>query len=211
MNTPIGDAAHYRREAIGAFAHDIRTPLTALRMAIDIGRHAAPPGSDSVILDDELAAMVASALGDVELLVDTLQESSRLERGKLRLDEGPADLSRVVDHAAALADGTLALDGAAPPLQGPWDAARLARAIAAIAGAVARVSGRAPAGLSINASARSVALEITAGDAHASDEPFVAGAGFAYFHARQTLETMGAMVSDAHGPGYARASIILPR
>lgn len=208
METPGADAGHYRREAIGAFAHDLRTPLTALRMAIDIGRQAG--GGDTVALDEQLAGMVDDALAEIEQLTDALQEASRLDRGKASLTRGHANLADVLAAADALAGGALVSGGPAPDTSGSWDADRLARAVAGVATAVARLAGTGAASLTVRAQSP-LELDIRAGDGGGRGEPFAAEAGFRYFHARQVLEAMGATVVDARGPGFAFVRITLPK
>ena len=75
------DAELFRREAMGAFAHEVRTPLTSIRMVMELARRQSSEGQ--LMLDAELAEMLSSAVDDLLGLADDLQEGSRLERGKL--------------------------------------------------------------------------------------------------------------------------------
>ena len=209
MTNPTGDTAYYRREAIGAFAHDLRTPLTALRMALDIGRQPGDRADAVVMLDEQLAAMVDGALGEIERLVDALQESSRIERGKLRLERGPTALTEVLAHAAGLAGPQFHIEREPPGTSGPWDAGRLAGAIASVATAVARLAGAESAAIAARKGA-AIELEIRAGEPADDVAPFAADAGFGYFYARQILEAMGATVTDARAAGFAAVRISLP-
>lgn len=208
MDTPEAAASHYRREAIGAFAHDLRTPLTALRMAVDIGRQLA--GGDTVTLDEQLVGMVEGALAEIEALADALHEASRLERGKLTLGDGPADLGEVLAAAQAQARGALTAGAVPAGVSGPWDGHRLAGALASVAASVVRLAGTETATLAIQ-NESPLELEVRAGAPGAGGEPFAAGAGFRYFHARQLLEAMGGRVVDQHGAGFALVRITLPR
>ena len=60
------DEEHYRREAMGAFAHEVRTPLTSIRMVMELGRRQAPAGQ--LALDGELSAMLTSSVDDLQRL-----------------------------------------------------------------------------------------------------------------------------------------------
>ncbi|GAB4327508.1 MAG: hypothetical protein Kow0010_11020 [Dehalococcoidia bacterium] len=209
MDRPRPDNGYYRREAIGAFAHDLRTPLTALRMALDIGRQLARSADAVITLDQQLAGMVDDALGEIERLADALQESSRIERGKLHLERGPAALADVLSRAAVLAGDKLHIEQGPPGATGLWDADRLAAAVASVATAVARLAGAEAARLAawkISA----IELEVRAGEPAGDVAPFAADAGFGYFHARQVLEAMGATVTDARGAGFATVRVSLP-
>ena len=207
MTNPTGDTAYYRREAIGAFAHDLRTPLTALRMALDIGRQPGDRADAVVMLDEQLAAMVDGALGEIERLVDALQESSRIERGKLRLERGPTALTEVLAHAAGLAGPQFHIEREPPGTSGPWDAGRLAGAIASVATAVARLAGAESAAIAARKGA-AIELEIRAGEP--ANAKHCRATAFAYFYARQILEAMGATVTDARAAGFAAVRISLP-
>ncbi|MDZ7727949.1 MAG: histidine kinase dimerization/phospho-acceptor domain-containing protein [Dehalococcoidia bacterium] len=86
-----------RREGVGAFVHELRTPLTSLRMVIELARRSSE--GDRLVLDEELAQMMESSLQDLQDLAQSLQEGSWLERGKIQLGTGPADLATVLDNA----------------------------------------------------------------------------------------------------------------
>jgi len=87
-----------RREAAGAFAHDLRTPLTALRMALDLAGKGAGEGH---ALDGELSAVVRGSLADLEGLVDDFHAASRIERALLEPASERCELSAVLAEARA--------------------------------------------------------------------------------------------------------------
>src|SRR6188768_3431559 len=117
------DPEMYRREAIGAFAHEIRTPLTSIKIAMDLARRQSAEGE--LLLDPELAEMLRTSVEDLERLTDDLQETSRLERGRLALSTGPCDLMAAIEAARDML-GQVELRGISEPgIEGPWDAPRL--------------------------------------------------------------------------------------
>jgi NtrC-family two-component system sensor histidine kinase KinB len=85
-----------RSELIGVASHELKTPLTTLRMNLRLLGEGA----------DELSArqreMVEAALGGCEELAGTIEELldvARIEAGQLRLDLAPVDLERVLEQA----------------------------------------------------------------------------------------------------------------
>ena len=160
----LDDRELYRQEAIGAFSHEIRTPLTSLRMVLELARQGAQGGQ--LVLDSELAGMLDASIADLQQLADDLQEVSQLERGKLRLSRGPADLCAAFEAAAVLLAPRIQLAGDRPaPVLGPWDPPRLVRALAGFAEATHRIGdGRGLVHVTCTAAAREVGLTFRGGD-----------------------------------------------
>ncbi|HMO96258.1 MAG TPA: histidine kinase dimerization/phospho-acceptor domain-containing protein, partial [Tepidiformaceae bacterium] len=132
------DPELYRREAMGAFAHEVRTPLTSIKMVMELARRQSRDGE--FILDAELAEMLRTSVEDLQELADDLQEASRLERGRLVLAMGPCDLGAAVDAARDMMVNGPQLAGTSPHgVEGPWDARRLVRALAGFAQAANRI------------------------------------------------------------------------
>jgi len=205
------EAEHYRREAIGAFVHEVRTPLTSLRMVMELARRQSNDGQ--LFLDAELAQMLSSSLADLQRLADGLQEGSRLERGKLPLSRGPCHLPEVVETAREVIAGEhIALAGSSPAaVQLPWDAARLVRAIAAFAGSANRIGdGSGVVRLSCEVTAGSVRLVFGSGEPCPGDRPIAADAGFSFFHARQLVVAMGGSVHCDRADRSATITVALP-
>ena len=61
---------YFRREAMGAFAHEVRTPLTSIRMVMELGRRQSTGGQ--LVLDRELANMLSTSVDDLQRLADDL-------------------------------------------------------------------------------------------------------------------------------------------
>ena len=86
-----------RRNLVAAISHDLRTPITALRLMVD----AIDDGLvDRVTLDRYVATMRThvTALGS---MIDDLFELSRLEAGDLEWSIGQVELPELVDEAVA--------------------------------------------------------------------------------------------------------------
>ena len=208
--TALDEAEIYRREAMGAFAHEARTPLTSIRMVLELARRLGSGGD--AVLDAELAAMLTASVDDLQRLVDELQEMSRLERGKLALSPGPCDLRAAVDAARELVSPAVSIDGAAPAtVEGPWDSARLVHAIAGFARAVNRIGdGGGAVALDCSVLPGGIEIVLSSGQPHGPPREIAADAGFGFFRARQLVIAMGGSVDCARADRYARVRVGLP-
>jgi two-component system phosphate regulon sensor histidine kinase PhoR len=82
-----------RREFIADFSHEARTPLAALRSAVDTFENANVTPDD----DQQLRRIMARQIGRLERLVADLAELSQIEAGDLTLSRTEVDLRRLVD------------------------------------------------------------------------------------------------------------------
>lgn len=204
------NAELYRQEAIGAFAHEVRTPLTSIKMVLELARRHAREGQ--LVLDEELADMLRSSVEDLQALADDLQETARLERGRLKLAPGPCDLAAAIEAARDLLGGDPELEGScAHPVEGPWDAARLVRAIAGFAQSANRIgdgSGRVQ--LDCDRQDGEIVLTFKSGEPSRADRPIAADAGFSFFRSRQLVLAMGGSVHCARAERNATFRVALP-
>lgn len=204
------DADLYRREAMGAFAHEIRTPLTSIRMVIELAKRLGAGGD--AVLDPELATMLNTSVDDLQHLADDLQEISRLERGKIILSTGPCDLAAAVDAARDLLGGGIQLAGPTPkPILGPWDAGRLVRAIAGFAQAANRIgNGSGEVAFAAASGPELMKLTFTSGTPSGAGRPVAADAGFSFFRSRQFILAMGGLVECNRSDRFAEICVGLP-
>lgn len=208
---PEPDAETLRRETMGAFAHEIRTPLTSIRMVMELAKRSADT-EGGLRLDRELADMLAASVDDLQQLADDLQEMSRLERGKLALAPGPCDLAAAVSAAGELLGGSPAIEGEAPPaVEGPWDAGRLVRALAGLARSANRMGdGSGTVRLTCRVEPGQAVVEFASGRPGGEERPITADAGFAFFRARQLVVAMGGSVHCERRDRFARVAAVLP-
>jgi len=201
----------YRREAMGAFAHEVRTPLTSIRMVLELARREGSGGD--LVLDAELAGMLDASVDDLQHLADDLQEASRLERGRLVLNAGPCELALAVDAARDLLSRDLELKGAVPPgIEGPWDIARLVRAIAGFTIAANRGgNGSGTVALGVEEGVRSVRMTFTSGEPAGEAKPVAADCGFGFFRSRLFVIAMGGAVECDRRERYLSLAVTLPR
>lgn len=91
----LDEAFRRERQTIAVIAHELRTPVAALRSELEFRLLAAPPAEERAVLDALLAtvARLQTMVGNILLL-------ARLEAGQERLPAEPVDLAAAV-HAAA--------------------------------------------------------------------------------------------------------------
>jgi len=203
------EAEIYRREAMGAFAHEVRTPLTSIKMVMELARRQSSDGQ--LVLDGELAEMLRTSVDDLQQLADELQETSRLERGKVALSSGPSELGAAIEAAAELV-APLTLDSSGPMgYEGPWDAPRLVRAVAGFAQSANRIGdGSGRVRLDVQPEGQAVVLTFTSGRRAGEPKAMAADAGFSFFRSRQLVLAMGGSVHCERADRFATFRVVLP-
>ncbi len=204
------DRDYYRQEAMGAFAHEIRTPLTSLRMVVELARRQAG-GRDTLLLDAELAGMLHQSIAALQQLADDLQEQSRLERGRIVLGDGPCELAAAIEAAREMLRP--GIDLACPevePLNGPWDAPRLVKALAGFADGANRIGdGSGVVRLDATVAPDRVHLVFSSGRPGGASRPVAADAGFGFFRARQYVLAAGGAVDCDRRERYLSIAVTL--
>lgn len=203
---------YFRREAMGAFAHEVRTPLTSIRMVMELARRQSTGGQ--LVLDRELSEMLATSVDDLQRLADDLQEASRLERGKLAIGTGPCDLAAAIAAANDLILPRVSIECRPPDgVVGAWDAARLVRSVAGFAESANRIgdgSGRVRVRVKMEVLHAAVALHFESGVRGPDLRPIAADAGFSYFRARLFVLAMGGSVTCLRSERHATISVRIP-
>ncbi|MGH2632979.1 MAG: sensor histidine kinase [Tepidiformaceae bacterium] len=209
-HTGHDDEEYYRREAMGAFAHEVRTPLTSIRMVMELGRRQAAVGE--IALDRELSQMLATSVDDLQRLADELQETSRLERGKLALGRGPCDLAAAIGAAEDLTRPQIVVEHEIKPgIAGPWDAARLVGALAGFVESANRMGdGSGVVCLTAAAGEGTLVLRFGSGKEGRERVPVAADAGFGFFRARLFVLAMGGTVKCFRSQRHATISVTVP-
>lgn len=205
------ETARLRQEAIGAFTHEIRTPLTSIRMVLELA--ARQSGEGGLVLDGELATMLNASVDDLQQLVDDLHETSRLERGRSIVSEGPSDLRAAVEVADAGIRGSVTLvHDEIPSIVGPWDGSRLARAIAGFSETANRAGdGSGTVKLTLTATPDAVELLFRSGTPSETNKRIAADVGFAFFRSREFVLAMRGSVSFQRAQRFAAITMVLPR
>jgi signal transduction histidine kinase len=208
--TELETREHYRREAMGAFAHEVRTPLTSIRMVMELARRQGTDGQ--LVLDVELAGMLASSVDDLQRLADDLQETSRLERGLGARTGAASDLAAAVAAAADAVSPALQVEGDRPvscPV--PCDAARLVRALSGFIEAANRMGdGSGTVRLHHHAGATEICLSFASGTPGGERRAVAADSGFGFFRARQFVLAMAGSVDCERSDRFVNIDVTLP-
>lgn len=200
-----------RLDATGAFAHDMRTPLTSIVMVLDIARSISDEGD--LTLDEELEKMLRGAVEAIHELVDDFHESSRIERSLLTFATAPADIQAVIDAAIDDASCDVSMEG--DPLKGivaPWDEPRLSRALGQLITSTDRLGdGAGTVSLSARAEPGDVIIELASGSMDGEPRAVSTDAGYPYFHGCHVVDAIGGSVVTERTTGGARLTVTLSR
>jgi PAS domain S-box-containing protein len=101
-------AARMRDEVLGVVSHDLRNPLSVVRMCVSSLLDDPPPPPDTV---RELVREMSHSVDWMERLIQDLLDVASIEAGKLRLDRKVLDATALFDEAVALARSLANLRG----------------------------------------------------------------------------------------------------
>lgn len=122
-----------RDEFLATTVHDLRQPITLVTGSLDLAaRWLSATEFDHARVTDAVSTAVI-AVGEINIMLDTLGDASRLAMGALEADREPAKLDAIVGDALALLDpesrGRITFKSSAEQLVGLWDAHLLRRVV----------------------------------------------------------------------------------
>lgn len=122
-----------REEFLATTVHDIRQPITLVTGSLDLAaRWLGEPEFDRERITDVVMSAVV-AVNEINIMLDTLGDASRLAMGALEPDPEPAKLDAIVADALALLDAEtrrqIDFEPSADPLVGLWDPHLLRRVV----------------------------------------------------------------------------------
>ncbi|MFY0529751.1 ATP-binding protein [Archangium gephyra] len=132
------EALKARDEFLSMASHDLRSPLTSLRLQLQAVRRNLQPGSDGQRSTEKLASRVESMERQTDRMLhmmDALLDISQMTAGRLELKRQRVDLVEVVRGAMATLDEELRQSGvqvrvhAEGPVEGRWDSLRLEQVV----------------------------------------------------------------------------------
>lgn len=132
--TPLKELERTRETFLAGVAHDLRTPLTAIRGLAQLLQRGAERGRipDAATLATRLGQIVA-ATGRANALVEEQLDLARVRAGQaLTIERQPVDLAAIVRRVVEeqqTTDGRLRLELAAQALPGQFDQPRMERAL----------------------------------------------------------------------------------
>ena len=133
LNALSDRVENVREEFLATTVHDIRQPITLVTASLDLAaRWLGEPDLDR----DRLTGIVSDAvvaMNEINVMLDTLGDASRLAMGALEPDREPARLDAIVSDALALLDSEtrsqITFEPAADHLVGLWDAHLIRRVV----------------------------------------------------------------------------------
>ena len=133
LNALSDRVENVREEFLATTVHDIRQPITLVTASLDLAaRWLGEPEFDR----DRLSGIVTDAvvaMNEINVMLDTLGDATRLAMGALEPDLEPARLDAIVTDALALLDvetrQQITFEPSADHLVGMWDAHLLRRVV----------------------------------------------------------------------------------
>ncbi|BDG02658.1 ATP-binding protein [Anaeromyxobacter oryzae] len=230
------EAVRARDEFLAVASHELKTPLTPLRIKIQALERLVARGDLGRVPHDKLLQLFGGAEGQVLRLVglvDDLLDVTRLTSKRLRLRPEPMDLARAVRdvverHATeARASGCVVVVAASSPVQGAWDRLRIEQVVTNLLTNAFKYAPGARVALAVEGDdvrARVVVRDDGPGIAPSDQErifrPFeraaryleVSGFGLGLFIVRQIVEAHGGEVRLESAPGRGTSfEVELPR
>ncbi len=132
------EALKARDEFLSMASHDLRAPLTSLRLQLQAVRRDLRPGSDGTRSPEKLVTRVESMERQTERMLhmmDALLDITQMTAGRLELKRQKLDLVELVRGAVATLDEELRQSGvqvrvhAEGPVEGRWDHLRLEQVV----------------------------------------------------------------------------------
>jgi signal transduction histidine kinase len=164
LNRQLEDAIKLREQFIIVAAHELKTPLTPLRLKVDgLGRmlEGAQPAEVRGRLDQ-----ISGALVRVEETVAGLVDQIRMWSDRLAIEPEELDLSRLVaavverHRARAEQQRTTLTFASGGPILGAWDAARVDQAVAALIDNAVKFSAESSVAVSVEADERQARVRV---------------------------------------------------
>jgi signal transduction histidine kinase len=122
-----------REEFLATTVHDIRQPITLVTGSLDLAaRWLGEPGFDRTRMTEVVTSALV-AVNEINIMLDTLGDASRLSMGALEPEPEPAKLDAIVADALALLDAEtrrqIEFEPSADQLVGLWDPHLLRRVV----------------------------------------------------------------------------------
>jgi signal transduction histidine kinase len=210
-------AAASAEQTVCMVAHELRTPLSALRMSVETLRRWRPGGQRGTRLLEVIARDERRVTGMIADLLDV----GRIRSGQLDLELGPVDLAEVAREVIARMNADITRSGSAVTLEvegaavGRWDRSRLEQVVCnLLANALKFGKGR-PVSIRIDGDSRCARLAvaddgagIASGQQDRIFEPFVStresrragGLGLGLYIVRMIIRRLGGEVRVESAP-----------
>jgi signal transduction histidine kinase len=230
------DAVRARDRFLAVASHELKTPLTPLRIRIHALERLVSRGELEAVPKQKLAALFSGAEGQVvrmARLVDDLLDVTRMSLKRLHLSPEPMDLSQaardvVERHRAEIAAAGCSLRVEAPsPVSGTWDRLRIEQVITNLLTNALKYAPRSAVEIRVAGNGGHAAVTVRdegpgiseADQARilrpferASTDPAVGGFGLGLFIVHEIVEAHGGVLRLESAPGQGSTfTVELPR
>jgi signal transduction histidine kinase len=226
------EAVQVRDEFLSVAAHELKTPLTPLRLKLHRMRQVAR-GPEGVVDSRALLAhleVVERQVSRLDRLVDGLLDVSRIGAGKLELEWEDVDLAEVVrevvtrfEPQAAKAECVVSVRSPPWPVVGRWDRLRLDQVVTNLLSNSLKYGAGKPIELAVDAdhghallSVRDQGIGIEPGNLsrifdrfeRAVSERHYGGLGLGLYITRQIVEALGGSIEARSTPGEGATFVV---
>jgi PAS domain S-box-containing protein len=162
--TQLDKAVRSRDEFLSVASHELKTPLTAFQLQLELIRRGIPPESRKPL--EPRLAMAQRQVSKLSGLVESLLDVSRVATGRLQLQLSDVDLSHLVQDALDRMQGTFAQAGCdvsfhgEGPVVGRWDALRLEQVVSNLLSNAAKYGAGRPVHVSVGVEAGRARLTV---------------------------------------------------
>ncbi len=218
-------AVQVRDEFLSIASHELKTPLTALLLHLQLLLRHTRRGSLATIPSEQMLRMLETGQGQVQRLsklVDNLLDVSRISAGRLQLELETVDLAsvardvvaRFVDEAQA--EGSLITVQAEAPVLGRWDRLRIDQVVTNLVTNAVKYGARQPVEVIVEPTPTTARLTVldhglgippqhlaTIFDRfeRAGRERSHAGLGLGLYITRQIVQAHGGVIQVSSTPG----------
>jgi hypothetical protein len=228
----LKDALQARDEFLSIASHELKTPLSALNLKLDLMlRQARRAGPEVKKIASGIELVVRQA-GRLTRLIDELLDISRITSGQLKLEHEDVDLTRLIEDTVERLRETIDRGGGSITLDlqqavvGRWDRLRVEQVLVNLLTNAVKYGGRGPIEVSLEADADRASMTVRD---HGPGVPekeqtrifgrFVraapkgtGGMGLGLYISRQIVEAHGGTIRIESQPGSGASFVVaLPR
>jgi Na+/proline symporter/nitrogen-specific signal transduction histidine kinase len=162
-------AVRARDDFLAIASHELKTPLTPLRIQIQTIERLVRRGELEALPPDKLAKLVGGAEGQIVRivgLIDKLLDLTRIRAKRFRIDVAPMDLAATVrsvieQHAAEIRDAGCRMTVVAEaPVHGMWDRLRMEQVVANLVTNAAKYAPGSRVDVRVEGDAASARIEV---------------------------------------------------
>lgn len=208
----ITNEAKLREEFIAIASHELKSPLTSLKIQSQMIRKQLEAGNLDIEINKRYVSNVTRQVARLELMVDDMSDATRLSTGKLKLQKSPVNLNEIIHTVIDNLSDTLIKAGCPlkviepEQISGNWDYSRLQQVLTNLIINATKYASDSQIIITLSATNNFATISVTDHGpgiseedqsvifnkyGRASDDTFVQGLGLGLFISRQIIEQHG--------------------